>query len=296
MSRHPTSQEIRAFISRVAFVESVLLKKDETWPRITVVTPSFNQGEYLERCILSVLNQNYANLEYVIIDGGSKDGSADIIRSYEKYLAYWVSEKDDGQSDAINKGFKRSSGELLAWLNSDDIYLPGALQSAAGIFRKRPAIDLFFGDTFVIDKNDDILREFKEVKFSRRAMICRAVNIIQPNAFWRRNIFFLSGMLRTQYQYVMDIDLWLRMLKAGARFYYESVPVAGFRIHKESKTSSQGPLFKRESQEVRREILGQELVGRRTDFLRRIFLLRKAFLLILRGEWRYVLKGLHRHL
>ncbi len=133
-----TSQEIKEFVSKPMFDEKVILNKDPSWPKISIVTPSYNQAEFLERTILSVLNQNYPNLEYIIIDGGSTDGSVEIIKKYEKFLAYWVSEKDKGQADAINKGFKRATGDIVAWQNSDDTYSPDALQSVAGFFRQNP--------------------------------------------------------------------------------------------------------------------------------------------------------------
>ena len=118
----------------------------KNFPKISIVTPSYNQAEFLERTILSVLNQDYPNLEYIIIDGGSTDGSVEIIKKYEKYLAYWVSEKDKGQSDAINKGFQKSTGDILAWLNSDDTYLSGTLFKVVKAFQENPNADLIFGN------------------------------------------------------------------------------------------------------------------------------------------------------
>ena len=121
----------KEFVSKPVFNKTILLNKDLSWPKISVITPSYNQAEFLEKTILSVLNQNYPNLEYIIIDGGSSDGSVEIIKKYERYIAYWVSEKDDGMYEAINKGLKISTGDILAYLNSDDLYKSNTVKIAA---------------------------------------------------------------------------------------------------------------------------------------------------------------------
>jgi glycosyltransferase involved in cell wall biosynthesis len=129
MYQNQFAKTLPDFVSKPLFDETLLLSKDPTYPKITVVTPSFNQAIYLERTILSVLNQNYPNLEYIILDGGSNDNSVDIIKKYEKYLTFWVSEKDNGQASAINRGFKMATGELLCFQNSDDVFAEGCFDS-----------------------------------------------------------------------------------------------------------------------------------------------------------------------
>ena len=160
-----TSEKIKEFASKPLFNEKIILNNDLNYSKISIVTPSYNQSQFLERTILSVLNQNYPNLEYLIIDGGSTDGSVEIIRKYEKYLAYWVSEKDNGQADAINRGFQKSTGKILAWLNSDDIYLPGTLLKVSETFNKNPEVDLIFSNIFFIDEYDNRINELRFTKF-----------------------------------------------------------------------------------------------------------------------------------
>ena len=161
-----TSQEIKEFVSKPIFNEKDTLKKDPHWPRISIVTPSYNQAEFLEKTILSILNQNYPNLEYIIIDGVSTDGSVEIIKKYERYLAYWISERDNGQADAINKGFKIATGDFIAWQNSDDVYLPGSFFKVIEKFEKYPNPDIVFGNVYLINESDEILKDMRFVRFN----------------------------------------------------------------------------------------------------------------------------------
>ncbi len=204
-------------------------------PRISVITPSFNQKHYLEETILSVINQNYPNLEYIIIDGGSTDDSIDIIKKYEKNIAYWESKKDNGQSEAINKGLKKATGEIVAWLNSDDLYLPETLQIVSTIFQANPEVDLIYGD--VINFHEENKREQYHInQFDTYDFLSR-VSIHQPAVFWRKKIHDKTGYLDESLHYLMDYDLWMRIF-----FNYNTMkankPFARFRIHNESKTSS----------------------------------------------------------
>lgn len=203
--------------------------------KLSIITPSFNQAQYLEQTILSVISQNYPNLEYIIIDGGSTDGSVEIIKKHEKHLAYWVSEKDNGQSDAINKGLKKATGEIVAWLNSDDLYLPKTLQTVNAIFQSNPDVDLIYGDVINFyeghKKTNYHINQFEYYDFLSR------VSIHQPAVFWRKKILDKIGYLDESLHYLMDYDLWMRIFLKYKTIKANSV-FAKFRIHNVSKTSS----------------------------------------------------------
>ncbi|MCL0038045.1 glycosyltransferase [Thermodesulfovibrionales bacterium] len=233
-----TSKEIKEFVSKPLFDEKIILNKDTSWPKISIVTPSYNQGQFLERTILSVLNQNYPNLEYTIIDGGSTDRSVEIIKKYEKYLAYWVSEKDKGQSEAINKGFQKSTGGILAWLNSDDTYLPNALQSVVVFFEQHPHADMLYGRCHMMDRDDKIFQEAKTMPFNLSDYAYGLFTIPQQAAFWRREIFFKAGMLNAENSTCMDGELWVDFAKNKADIIHVNGFLAAFRLHRQSISGS----------------------------------------------------------
>lgn len=232
-----TLADIKEFVSKPHFDEMIILNKTLSWPKISIVTPSFNQSEFLERTILSVLNQNYPNLEYIIIDGCSNDGSVEIIKKYEKFLTYWVSEKDNGQTDAINKGFCKSSGEILAYLNSDDTYLPEAFFSVVEGFRKNPFADLIFGNVNYIDTNDNWKGECRFTKFNFTTLIYEGGNLNQPGAFWTKKIYDKVGGFNTKYLFCMDFDFFCRVAESG-NLKHITKHIANFRYHKNSKSST----------------------------------------------------------
>ncbi len=200
-------------------------------PKITVVTPSFNQARFLERTILSVLGQRYPRLEYIIVDGGSSDGSVAVIERFSNRLASWISEPDRGQADAINKGFDRSTGEVLAWLNSDDTYTPGALLAVGRAFASDPEMDVLHGNVHVIDAEDRRLATNKSVPFRARACLLEAQTLPQSSTFWRRDLFFRAGKLNPDLHYVLDPDLWLRFAGLGARFVRTRAVLSNYRDH-----------------------------------------------------------------
>lgn len=206
---------------------------------MTIVTPSFNQGEYLEETIQSVLAQEYPNLEYIIIDGGSTDNSVDIIKKYESSLAYWTSEPDNGQADAINKGFKRSTGEFLGWINSDDILYPNALKRVVETFNANPTIDLIYGDINQGCHTDEALIILRGQQLTLRDMLrTLQVPIPQQGSLWRRSAMDIIGMLNTRWHVVLDREFFTRLAQHSKILYLPGI-LGFFRIHNNSKSMTQ---------------------------------------------------------
>jgi glycosyltransferase involved in cell wall biosynthesis len=201
--------------------------------RISIVTPSYNQGKYIERTIQSVLSQEVRGLEYTVIDGGSADETILIQKRYEDRLL-WISERDSGPSDAINKGFLRSKGPVLGWLNSDDIYYPGALKTVLEFFEQNPDVDVLYGDTYHINENDEVIERYptEDWNWTRLHETCF---ISQPAAFFRRRVFDEYGPLEVGVR-CMDYEYWLRLGKNGVRFEHLPRTLAATRLHKEAFT------------------------------------------------------------
>ena len=222
---------------------------DPGWPRVTIITPSYNQAQFLERTIISIHNQGYPNLEHIVVDGGSTDGSVEIIKKYETRFSHWQSEPDQGQSDAINQGTAKATGRYMMWINSDDLLMPGALGQLVDAFQANPGADLVYGDQVEIDNSDKVIKRLVSSAFDIRDFIYE-INIIihQQSALWSTEMFHRVGGLKL-YRYAMDYDLMYRMYNAGATFVHFPAFISAFRVHEEGLTGS-GEVARRRDSEV----------------------------------------------
>ena len=209
------------------------------YPRISIVTPSYNQDQFLEETILSVLGQNYPNLEYIILDGGSTDKSTEIIKKYEKYLTYWESQKDQGQAHAINKGFSMATGDILSWLNSDDFYLPGALLYISSKLDISSS-QLVFGDCVVVREDKGNRAYAMVVKDRDKKTDLINGSIAQSSAFWTKETWKKVGLLNADMHFAFDLEWFNRAKMKGIQFIYVPKHLSVFRSHKICKTNIGG--------------------------------------------------------
>jgi glycosyltransferase involved in cell wall biosynthesis len=217
-------------------------------PLVTIVTPCFNSAAFIEHTINSVANQTYSRIEHIVVDAGSTDGTVDIIKRNEKSISLWVSEPDAGQADAIRKGFFMSSGEILAWINADDVYPEDAVETAVAELLRSP-VDVVYGNRGLIDSEGQRIGERRLTPFlshfSRKGMLYGGFGVYQPASFWRRDLYFDVGGIDPSFQFSMDTDLFVRFAMADAHFEFIPKELVQFRVHASSKTST--------SQDVARE-------------------------------------------
>jgi glycosyltransferase involved in cell wall biosynthesis len=263
---------------------------DGELPRISIVTPSYNQAEFLERTIRSVLDQGYPDLEYLVIDGGSTDGSVDIIRKYEDQIDYWVSEPDRGQTHALNKGFKRATGDVCAWLNSDDMYCPGILMTMGRAFAEDPSLDVVFGNMLDVDQQDRVTRDNRSVPFSWRALILCGAVIHQSATFWKRELFEKHGWLDEELTCSMDYELFCRITR-NAKTKFIRRPVAYFRRYPEQKTSALSQQGAREHAAVAERYIEDACGGWPPWLVRLACNVRQFFWHLAQGEFWYAIRG-----
>lgn len=202
---------------------------------VSIVTPSFNQARFLETTMRSVLEQDYPHIEYIVIDGGSSDGSVDVLRKYADRLASWTSEKDRGQTDALNKGFARATGDILAWLNSDDVLAPGAVSAAVAYLESHPEAGMVYGDCDFIDENGQPIGHFPARQTDYRKLRQGYVHVPQQASFFRADLWRQVGPLDPSFYFAMDYDLWVRLARLAPLHYHPQL-WAYFRLHGGAKT------------------------------------------------------------
>jgi len=267
-------------------------------PRVSLVTPSFNQAAYLEAAILSVLNQGYPDLEYMVFDGGSQDGSTQILNRYRDRLAYWESVPDRGQAHAVNKGWERANGKYVWWLNADDLLVPGALLSAVEYLEAHPDADLIYGDVLRIDESGQVMDLYEYKDFDLVRLVASAGAIAQAGGLMRRTTIDRIGYLDEGLHFLMDTEYWIRLALSGGRIVHLGQPLALFRIHAHSKTQSGSLLAVQERYDVYGRLFDRpdiplELVAQRARALSnmhvscaRVYLKVRAFPEALGELWR----------
>jgi len=220
--------------------------------KISIITPSYNQGVFIEQTIQSVLNQTYKNIEYIIVDGGSNDNTLMIIDKYRNRIDLVISEKDNGQSDAINKGFKQATGTLVGWINSDDFLYPDCVEKIAELYHRHPEGSIFYTAILdVVDRNGKLLHKSTTNIPNRNHLLNKNYNIIQPGSFYNSHLVEQIGYLDESIYYCMDLDLWLRLLnKNDIICSYQSHALAAYRIWEDTKTTQGKFLFLQDIKKV----------------------------------------------
>jgi len=212
---------------------------------VSIVTPSYNQASFLEQTIQSVLGQEYPRIEYIVVDGASTDNSFEIIRKYNDRLAYWISEKDSGQAEAINKGFARARGEILGWLNSDDYYLPDTISAVVKCFEEYPEVVMVYGDMLAVDGDGQTINIQKYKQLSLPDLLCFQI-IGQPSVFFRRSAIEKTGWLDISFHFMLDHHLWIRLAQQGRILHVPQVWSAA-RYHPQAKNRARAAEFGREA-------------------------------------------------
>lgn len=216
-------------------------------PMVSIITPSYNQGQFIERTILSVLNQTYVNVEYIIIDGESTDNTIQILEKYRNKISKIIIEKDRGQADALNKGFKMAKGELVGWINSDDILSPNCVEEIIKLSKIDIDSVIFYSEKLkFINSKDDIIEIKSNWIPDKKHLLNDNYNVSQPASFYRNEVLHKVNYLNTNLNYCMDLDLWLRLLNYGYISAYKGEPLGSFRLWEDSKTNTGGINFLRE--------------------------------------------------
>lgn len=224
-------------------------------PRISVVVPSFNQGNFLPATLESIVNQGYPNLELIVMDGGSTDESVDVIRRYESKISYWQSQPDGGQTDALIQGFSRATGDIFCWINSDDLMLNNSMHHVARVLERNARLGAVYGDTIWVDRDGKTLRHQREMGFNRFIWLHTYNYIPGMSMYWRRSAYEQAGGLNGNFKLAMDADLWLRMSQV-CEFGHVRAFWSAMRFYPEQKNRRLRAASDREDDEIRRQYWG----------------------------------------
>lgn len=263
------------------------------YPKISIITPSYNQGQYIERTILSIINQGYPNIEHIIIDGGSTDNTVKIIKKYKKQISYWISESDDGQANAINKGLRICTGELIAFQNSDDIYLPGAFKIVADEYINNPNFGVYYGNFLHIDDEDNIIDEQKLINAYYFLQVLKGPQIHNQSAFWTKLVLENIGNFNEELQFDMDYEFFSRILYHKIPVKYINKFLGAFRHHYNSKTKTLQNISKKELSLVSKMYKNKRFITKITPkYLgRTISIFYKALTHIYNGDVNYLFRN-----
>ncbi len=254
-----STEKLKAFVSRLYTGPEMPDYTGVATPRLTIITPSYNQAEFLERTILSVLNQGYPNLEYLIIDGGSTDQSAEVIRKYEKYITYWVSEKDKGQVDALNKGLGMATGQWVAFQNSDDVYFPDTfLHFAKAAGNPEKPADIVYGDLYLVDQDDRATELLKTIPFSLTSQVWEGMQMHNQSLFFKLDLVKRYGLFDESYRFAFDYEFITRYASApGVKAKRVEGLLGALRVHESAKSSTIADVGREEHRKIQQEYAGK---------------------------------------
>lgn len=282
------SRQIGDFTGDLTCSLATQLPGDGRFPRISVIIPSYNQGQFLEMTLRSILNQEYPNTEIIIMDGGSTDGTVDVLKRYARYVSYWVSEPDNGQAAAINKGMAMATGQLVGWQNSDDLYLSGFFHLVADALRRHPDGDLFFGNVYLIDDQNRVYQESRFVPFALRELICLGWNLSSQAVFVQRSLLGRVGPMREDISVGFDWDWFIRVGRVAARPILLGQSGGCYRVHPASKLSTESAAKRAQiEQDIRRAhgIPSPDQTGTMSWERAWFVVRRKCFRVLLYGRW-----------
>jgi len=263
---------------------------------VSIITPTLNQAQFLGKNILSIKNQDYLFIEHIIVDGGSTDNTLEIIKKYERaYNLRWISEKDEGCADAMNKGFKMAKGDIFCWLDADDTYLPGRIRKVVEVFQKHPEIDIVFGDILIADQNDKIIGYTKHTNFDFEMLVYIGMNLSTQATFWRQTLFDKLKGFNKKYLRCADYDFFLKAATSGARFYHLRDFLGIYRHHSQQLSRSV-ELCRFEVNEISQRYINKNLSPQFLKWKKRKILVKRALQFIKQGDIWYVLQGIIRRI